>query len=199
MFFSPKKLLAGAACLLLAASSVAAEWCEGGPWEDLLVIGNTKGGGRFCATKWSEGTVMTGLEVWANKKGVMGIQFYYSDGSSSPLYGKIDGDRTKRLDWDPAVDTITQVRSWGNGRGQFLGRVEIKTAKGGHLDVGKDTGGQDTFEYNVGSGIMLGAFGTSGDLVDSLGFYFLRSKIDKITMDDIVFDETPEMLNERME
>jgi hypothetical protein len=142
---------------------------------------------------------VTGVEAWANKKGVQGFQLYYSDGSNSRLYGTIDGDRTQRLDWDPSVDTITQVRTWGNGRGQFLGRIEIKTAKGGHFDVGKDTSGQDTFETNVGSGIMLGAFGTSGDLMDSLGFYFLKSKIDKISMEDIVFDETPEMLNERME
>jgi hypothetical protein len=71
--------------------------------------------------------------------------------------------------------------------------------KGAELDVGKDTNGQDTFETKVNSGIMLGAFGSSGDHVDNLGFLFLKSKIDKITQDDIVFSETPEDLNARME
>lgn len=202
MFFSPKNLLMGAACFVLAVRSVRAEqegaWCEGGPWEDLLVIGDSADGTRFCETRYSEGTVVTGIEAWATDGGVEGIQFYYSDGKPSKLYGTIKGDG-KRVDWDPSVDSVTQVRSWGNGRGQHLGRIELKTTKGAHLDVGKDTSGQDTFEYNVGSGIMLGAFGSSSSLIESLGFYFLKSKIDKISMDDIVFDETPEMLNERME
>lgn len=202
MVFSPRKLLAGAACFFLAARSVLAAtndaWCTGGPWEDLLVIGDTNDGDGFCETRWQDGIVVTGIEAWASKKGVEGIQFYYSDGKSSKLYGTIVG-QGKRVDWDPSVDKITQFRSWGNGRGQHLGRIEVKLSKGGHLDQGKDTSGQDTFEYNVGSGIMLGAFGTSSSLIESLGIYFLRSKIDKISMDDVVFDETPEALNSKME
>jgi hypothetical protein len=202
MVFSAKTLLTGAACFLFAARSVLAAdnpaWCKDGPWEDLLVIGDTNDGDGFCETRWSEGTVVTGIEAWASKRGVEGIQFYYSDGKPSKLYGTIVG-QGKSVHWDPSVDTITQLRSWGNGRGQHLGRLEVKTAKGEHLDQGKDTSGQDTFEYNVGSGIMLGAFGTSSSLIESLGFYFLKSKIDKISMDDVVFDETPETLNSKME
>lgn len=183
MYFSPRKLLIAAACLLTA---VRASDCSDGPWQDVQWVGG-QGGGDFCATKYKQGVVITGVEVWANKGGVRAIQFYYSDGTNSGQFGKIDGDRHGRLDWDPAVDGISQVKSWGNGRGQHLGRVQIRTKKGAELDVGKDTSGQDTFESKTASGIMLGAFGRSGDLVDSLGFLFLKSKIERITIDDVVF------------
>lgn len=197
MFFSPKKLLLGAT-LLLSPFLAAADDCSEGPWTDVSSTGGG-GGGGFCATKWKSGVVITGVEAWANDKGVRAIQFYYSDGSNSNLYGKIDGDRHAKMEWDPAVDTIDQVRTWGNGRGENLGRVQIRTTQGKELDVGKDTNGQDTFESKVASGILLGAFGASGDLIDSLGFIFLKSKIERISIDDVVFKETPEELNKRME
>jgi len=105
----------------------------------------------------------------------------------------------QRLDWDPSVDGVSQLKTWGNGKGQYLGRVYLRTKKGAELDVGKDTDGQDTFETKVNSGILLGAFGGSGDKIDRLGFLFLKSSIDKITLEDVVFKETPEELNKRME
>jgi hypothetical protein len=197
MYFSPRKLLLGAT-LLLSPFFAAADDCSEGPWTDVSSTGGG-GGGGFCATKWKAGVVITGVEVWANSKDVRAIQFYYSDGTNSELFGKIDGDKHARMDWDPATDGIEQLRTWGNGRGQYLGRVFIRTKTGKELDVGKDTSGQDTFESKVASGIMLGAFGAHGDVIDSLGFIFLKSKIERITIDDVVFKETPEELNKRME
>ncbi|KAF2792567.1 hypothetical protein K505DRAFT_418383 [Melanomma pulvis-pyrius CBS 109.77] len=197
MLFSATKLLLGAACLLFGAAQ-AQDDCGEGPWQDVSYTGGD-GGGRFCATKWKAGVVVTGVEVWADKGSVRAVQFYYSDGTNSQQWGKVDGDKHARLDWDPAVDGISQIKTWGNGRAQYLGRVFIRTKKGAELDVGKDTSGQDTFETNVASGIMLGAFGSCGDRIDNMGFLFLKSKIEKITIDDVVFSETPEMLNARME
>ncbi|KAF2731385.1 hypothetical protein EJ04DRAFT_579188 [Polyplosphaeria fusca] len=199
MIFSPKKLLLGAAVLFSGFSGLAlADDCEQGPWQDVTSTGASTGG-PYCATKWKSGTVITGVEVWANDKTVRAIQFYFSDGTNSQQWGKPDGNKHARMDWDSAVDQIGQIKTWGNGKGQSLGRVYIRTKSGKELDVGKDTSGQDTFETNVASGVMLGAFGTAGDVIDSLGFIFLKSKIEKITVSDIVFDETPEALNAQQE
>ncbi|KAF2715525.1 hypothetical protein K504DRAFT_529686 [Pleomassaria siparia CBS 279.74] len=198
MFLSASKILLGAACLFFGAAQAQDDDCTAGPWSDVSYTGGG-GGSRFCATKWKAGVVVTGVEVWSNDHNVRAVQFYYSDGTNSPQWGKIDGNKHARLDWDPSVDGISQIKSWGNGKGQYLGRVYIRTVKGAELDVGKNTNGQNTFETNVASGIMLGAFGQSGDSIDSLGFLFLKSKIEKITVDDVVFNETPEDLNARME
>lgn len=197
MLFSASKLLLGAACLV--GLSLAQDDCSSGPWTDVLAIGGG-GGGLFCATKWKEGTVITGIEVWANKHLVRGLQFYYSDGSNSDLIGNGDGGKTQRMDWDPSVDGIAQLKMWGNGKGEALGRVFIRTKAGDELDVGKDdTEGQDTFEPKVASGILLGAYGGHGDHIDTLGLLFLKSKIDKISVDDVVFDQDPEALNAQQE
>ncbi|KAF1997078.1 hypothetical protein P154DRAFT_565573 [Amniculicola lignicola CBS 123094] len=199
MLFTSNKLVVGATYFIAGLTSVVkANDCWDGPFAGLSQTGGG-GGGEFCDTKWKEGVVVTGFEAWANSKNVRAFQLYYSDGSNSRLYGKIDGDKHARIDWDPAVDSISQIRTWGNGRAESLGRVQIRTKAGKELDVGKDTNGQDTFETEIGTGIMMGAFGGSGDYIDRLGFSMLRGKIDKISIDDVVFDEDPEALNARME
>lgn len=195
MLFSTTKIILGVTALFATAVQAASD-CDNGPWAPVSHTGGLKGA-PFCATKFKEGVVITGVEVWANTKSVRAIQFYYSDGTNSRQWGVVDGDRKGKLTWDPATDGISQIKTWGNGRGQFLGRVQIRTRSGKELDVGKDTSGQDTFETNVGSGIMLGAFGASGDVIDRLGFLFLRSKVEKLTIDDIQFKDTPEDLNKR--
>ncbi|KAH7125511.1 hypothetical protein B0J11DRAFT_308099 [Dendryphion nanum] len=197
MLFSTPKILLGVSALF-ASSALAKSDCDSGPWTDVSSTGGGDGG-PFCATKWKEGVVIKGVEVWANTKSVRAIQFYYSDGTNSQQWGKVDGDRHARMDWDPATDGISQIKTWGNGRGQYLGRVQIRTSKGKELDVGKDTNGQNTYETKVASGIMLGAFGGAGDVIDRLGFLFLKSKVDKISIDDVKFKDTPDQLNKRME
>ena len=195
MLFSTTKVILGVTALFASAAQAASD-CDRGPWAKVSHTGG-HGGAGFCATKFKEGVVITGVEVWANTKAVRAIQFFYSDGTNSKQWGIVDGDRRAKLNWDPASDGISQVKTWGNGRGQYLGRVQIRTRSGKELDVGKDTSGQDTFESDVGSGIMLGAFGASGDVIDRLGFLFLKSKVEKVTIDDIKFKETPEELNKR--
>lgn len=198
MFFSPKKLLLGATCILFAGSAVADD-CEQGPWTDVFSVGGPGGVNSFCGTKWKDGIVVTGLEVWASKDAVTGVQLYYSDGTDSGLFGKQNDQKTQRVDWDPSNDNISQLKMWGNGRGQYNGRIQLRTKTGIELDVGKDTTGQDTYEIKVNSGIMLGAFGKSGDNIDIIGFLFLKSTIDKISIEDVAPQDTPEELNARKE
>lgn len=187
MFYNPAALLVGAAAIF--SSFAAAADCANGPWQDVQYVGG-KDGSEFCFTKWDQGIVMTGLEAWATMDEIQGIQFYYSDGTTSGMVGKLKETTTKhaRIDWDPATDGVEQLKTWGNGIGTLLGRVYLRTKAGAEFDVGKeDTSGQDVFESKTASGILLGAFGRSGWLIDGVGFLFMKSKIDKMTIEDVSF------------
>ncbi|KAF2819401.1 hypothetical protein CC86DRAFT_413095 [Ophiobolus disseminans] len=169
-----------------------------GPWNNTNVQWTGGPGGvNFCATKWIQGVVITGVEVYASDKAVEAIQFFYSDGTNSPQFGQPDEERKQRIDWDPSTDSLSLVKTWGNGRGKYLGRLYIRTKAGKELDIGKDTSGQTTYEHKVESGILLGAFGLSADSIVNLGLYFLKSKVDKMAVSNVVFKETPEELNKR--
>lgn len=187
MRFSPTYIVLGAVALFSGIVN-AADDCESGPWiaANIQWTGGP-GGARYCATKWKQGIVITGVEVYASNKAVEAIQFFYSDGSNSPQFGEPNEEKKARMDWDPSVDSLSLVKTWGNGRGKWLGRVYMRTKTGKELDMGKDTSGQDTYEHSVESGILLGAFGNSGDSIDSLGLLFLKSKIDKMTVSEVVF------------
>ncbi|KAF2277811.1 uncharacterized protein EI97DRAFT_465932 [Westerdykella ornata] len=201
MRFSAKSLLVGAACFLFATTASAQDYCGyDGPWEqsDLSMTGG-QGGGAFCETKWQDGIVMKGVEVWADDGGVIAVQFTYSDGTLSPIWGRTGGSTGHgRIDWDPESDTIKNVVTWGNGVAQYLGRVVIETQSGKSLDVGrKPEAHQSDWPMPVHSGIMLAAFGGSGTRIDRLGFIFLKSKVKHVTVDDVKFEDTPEELNKR--
>lgn len=185
MFFNPRALCLGAFALLI--STVSAADCKAGPWGEVQQVGG-QGGTEFCHTKYDLGVVMTGVEVWAAKKEIEAIQFYFSDGSNSGQIGKVDKNKKHaRLDWDSSKTTISQVKTWTGRKGASLGRVYIRTSDGQELDVGIDTDGQETFETKTAAGIMLGAVGRGSDVVDNLGFLFLKSKIDKMAVEDVVF------------
>ena len=187
MLSNTKQILFAAVALFCGITDALSD-CDNGPWNPANIqwTGGS-GGSPYCATKWKQGVVMTGVEVYAGSKEVEAIQFFYSDGTNSPQFGRVQTERKQRIDWDPSTDSLSQVKSWGNGKGQYLGRLYMRTKTGKELDLGKDTGGQTTFEHNVESGILLGAFGNSGDVLDSLGLLFLKSKIDKMTVSDVVF------------
>lgn len=188
MFFSPRNLFLGAVALCVGVTNAMGD-CDNGAWNPANVQWTGGVGGEpWCATKHKSGIVISGVEVWASKKAVEAIQFFYSDGTNSPQFGIVNSnERHARLDWDPSIDSLSQVKTWGNGRGKYLGRLFIRTKKGAELDVGKNTNGQDTYEHNVESGILLGAFGAQGDVIDSLGLLFLRSKIDRMSISGIEF------------
>ena len=186
MFFNPRSLLMGAVALVLSGAATAAD-CTNGPWTNVRYIGG-QGGGEWCDTKYDQGIVISGMEVWASSKAVRAVQFYYSDGTNSQMYGKLDDIKQHdRKDWDPSKDSISQFKSWGNGNGKYLGRIQLRLKSGAVLDVGKDTDGQETYESDVQSGILLGAFGRVGDSIDGMGVLFLKSKVDKITIENVKF------------
>ncbi|KAF2678211.1 hypothetical protein K458DRAFT_436110 [Lentithecium fluviatile CBS 122367] len=204
MFFNPKALLLGATALffsgLVSAQNGTAQEgsCDGGPWKTPIYTG-AEAGTAFCHTKYQDGVVMSGIEVWSAKKNIEAIQFYYSDGSNSGTIGKIDKEKEHmRLDWDPASDGLSQVKMWADKKGESLGRIYLRTKNGQELNLGKE-GDTDPVETQVQSGMLLGASGRADGMVNGLSLLFLGSKVDKITLSDVVFDETPEELNKRMQ
>jgi hypothetical protein len=137
MLLNSKHIFVGALTLFSGIANAIGD-CDSGPWNagNIMWVGG-EGGSPWCATKWKAGVVITGVEVYGSGKGVEAIQFFYSDGTNSPQVGEPNEERKQRLDWDPSVDSLSQVKSWGNGRGKYLGRVYFRTKSGKELDMGK--------------------------------------------------------------
>lgn len=106
-----------------------------------------------------------------------------------------DERRHKVLEWDPATDRIVSASTWGNFGRKSLGRVELITASGGRLSVGKDVSNQNEYKHDVGAGVLLGAFGRQGWQIDQLGFNFLRGKKANMKISDVKYEKSPEQLN----
>jgi len=207
MVFNPKSLLVGATALfftgLVSAQNTtspapAAGSCTGGPWKEPQYTG-AEVGTEFCHTKFKDGIVMNGIEVWSAKKNIEAVQFYYSDGTNSGMIGKVNKEKeNKRIEWDSATDGISQVRLWTDKKGESLGRIYIRTKNGQELNLGKE-GKTDPVETVVNTGMLLGVSGRADEVVNGLSFLFMGSAIDKITVQDVKFEDTPEELNKRMQ
>ena len=193
MLFSVTKIAIGAAALfgLVQAQD---DNCGNGPWNpgNINVVGGGSRGTRFCASKHPDGIIVTGVEVWSSSSYVERVQFTYSDKSVSPWFGKeLGGDRHQKIDWDPATVTVNQLNLWGNGNARWLGRVQLGLSDGRMLDVGKDTSGQNMYSSNVESGIISGVYGGQEEGITYIGFLFLKSKIRRIEMTDLMFVSRP--------
>jgi hypothetical protein len=198
MLYNPKQILLAGAVLLSTFTNAIGD-CDKGPWNlaNVLAVGGSKGT-EWCAAKQSSGIIINAVEVYYDTNGVNSLQWYFTDGTKGDVIGHAKGDH-KKLSWDPSAgDLITSFKCWGNGKGQWLGKVSIQAGKDLSLEVGKDVKDQDTFDQKTESGILVGAFGRSDkDRVISLGLLFLKSKIDRMTVEDIVYDEKPEDLNKK--
>jgi hypothetical protein len=172
--------------------------CTGGPWTEPKYAG-AQAGTEFCHTKFNSGLLINGIEVWSDKKIIEAIQFYYSDGSNSGQIGKSPKEKEhKRLDWDSATDGLSSVKLWTDKKGENLGRITIRTKKGGELTLGKQ-GKEDPIESPTNTGMLLGVSGRADDTIKGLSFLFMGSAIDKMSLEDVKFEDTPEELNKRME
>jgi hypothetical protein len=188
MLYNPKRILLAGAVLLNTFTNAIGD-CDNGPWNlaNVLAVGGQKGN-QWCSSKQSQGIIINGVEVYYDKNGVNSLQWYYTDDSKGDVIGHAKGDHQK-LTWDPSAgEMITSFKCWGNGKGEWLGKVSIQAGKDKALEVGKNVGNQDTFDQKTESGILVGAFGNADkDRVISLGLLFLKSKIDKMSVQDIVY------------
>lgn len=111
----------------------------------------------------------------------------------SDVYGNIDIAKGEpgQLDLDEG-ELITTALLFGDGSGRWLGHIYIKTNQGKTLDFGRDISKIDTYEINVGSGILLGAVISAheGD-IGNLAWLFLGQPIDHIEINDVQFKQDP--------
>ena len=57
----------------------------------------------FCDTKWRNGTVVTGLEVWSDCCQIKALQLTYNDGTKGPMHGNPEyreNIQHKAITWD---------------------------------------------------------------------------------------------------
>ncbi|KAF2187915.1 hypothetical protein K469DRAFT_567511 [Zopfia rhizophila CBS 207.26] len=182
---------------LLLGTILAETDCSNGPWQKQPSSVGGSEGSDFCETKFKQGVIINGIEVWANKETVRAVQFKYSDNTLSKVYGEADGDKHSRLEWDAAATTVDKLTMWGNGKATRLGRIYLRLSDGKELDVGKDTDGQKSYEQDRGSGVMVGAFGKSGLDINMLGILFLGSKVKKVRVSEMKFDDDIQTLNSK--
>ena len=163
-----------------AAGLAPPQWVGGSP------------GSYFCENRLqSSGEVLSGLEVWSDNKGIFGIALTFSSGASV-TYGNQGNGRTDNLNL-AAGELVQSARLWGNGKGQHLGHIYIKTDKQ-EFDVGMPKP-NDGYAANIGGGLLVGAFGTTSPKDDkylqSIAFLYLGAKIDHIEIGDVQFDPDP--------
>ncbi|CAG8957881.1 hypothetical protein HYFRA_00000221 [Hymenoscyphus fraxineus] len=195
MLFSPQTLFWGTAALasligLAAGDDSKHGPCYEGPFGDTSSAG-ASGGDFICDTKWMTGSTVTGIEVWASKGQINGIQFAYGDGSKSPVRGRNveAGNRHAAITWQDG-DTITKLNIWSNKDKNAVGRIQLEVSNGQKLDVSvKHTDGVDGQPVLTHSGLLLGARGGAKEKINWIEFLFMESNIGKAEMTEIEFKE----------
>lgn len=162
--------------------------CAGGGYVVNPVIGSDKGD-PFCEARFgTTGEVVSELEVWSSKKGITGVMITYSSGKSV-MHGDQGKDNPQTMTLGTG-ELVSSARLWGNGKGQHLGHIYIKTNKQ-EFEAGMRKP-NDGFEIDVGGGLLVGVKGATGkDYIEYLGLIFLEAKIEKIRIGDVNFDEDP--------
>ena len=104
----------------------------------------------------------------------------FSDGTQTQLYGQANGD-SNTITFAPG-EQVTSLTMWGNGIGTRAGRIRLTTNQGQTFDHGKDTSGQQSFNYSVGSGILVGMVGRADAEMDALGCIFLSGAVQSVNI-----------------
>jgi len=161
--------------------------CADGPHGNVLEVGGSTGD-HFCEIRIaSTGEIITGLDVWSDDSGVKGISFTWS-GGHAVMHGTQPG-KAQSITFAPG-EKVLEARLWGDGTAKQLGHIYLKTDKQQVFDAGKPPP-NDGYQIDVGSGLLLGAYGNNGDSIDSLALLFLATEISSASIGGIKFDSDP--------
>lgn len=107
-----------------------------------------------------------------------GVKIHFSNGRSS-TFGKAEDRHQGSITLNYASgEYVTHLSIWGNGAGTRCGAFRIRTNKGqDYFPKMYKWGLKTEYPMQVGSGIVLGAWGRHGGDIDSLGFLMLRKII----------------------
>jgi len=159
-----------------------------GPFTGEFVVGGF-GGSGFQTCKWvvnQSALIVKGLDVWWNSSTLRGIQVTFSDNTRSSVYGSAS-DNHNSITFAPG-ELITSMTLWGNGNGTRTGRIRLTTSAGQTFDYGKNTSGQTPYDAGVGSGILVGICGRSGNDIDMLGPVFLNGAVTSIAISNVQYN-----------
>lgn len=67
----------------------------------------------------------------------------------------------------------------------------MSTANGKELDVGWTHKSAEEFRVTVAGGLLLGAYGARGSSIDRLGFLFIKSKVQKVSITNVEYTDLP--------
>ncbi len=130
----------------------------------------------FCDTKWDQGISVTGTQMWASKVHVKAFQLTYSDGTKSPIRGDNkntegnDGNwyGTDQKSWKEG-DLVTDAHLAGNyWDDNSLGGMTLQIGSQ-KFEAKSDMGSFAGEAQDLASGLLIGAYGSSGDFVNSFG------------------------------
>ncbi|KAI0559803.1 natterin-like protein [Gracilaria domingensis] len=153
-----------------------------------------QGGTGFTQERISQRQVVTKIEAWAGGWQLRGIQLTFSDGTVV-----VNGRKEERYQGALTMDYasgeyVNYLSIYGNGAGTRCGALHIKTSKGqDYFPQMYDWGLKTEYKMEVGSGIILGAFGKAWGDIDSLGILMLR-KVIGADMTNVVYDMRGENL-----
>lgn len=149
-----------------------------GVFQQFYRIGHKNGGSPFQYDFAREGAVVEKIEAWAGGSQLRGVRLHFSNGQTK-LIGAVGGryQGSFSLDYN-AGEYVTSLSIWGNGAGTRCGAFRIKTNTNRLYFPQMTSWGLKTeYKMEVGSGIILGAWGRHGIDVDSLGILCLRKII----------------------
>lgn len=174
--------------------------CDTGSWVPGWVIGGRNsdvGPNNICETHWGgDYQPITGLEAWTDNDKITGVRATYSGGAVSQIFGRINSGQSGSITVDYSKgEKFTTVVSYGNGIGTRLGHMYLETSGGQKLDIGKNTDGITPYSMNVGGGILLGLIGSYGDEINAMGYLFISSTVQSVSVGQMTFDPDPSGTN----
>lgn len=147
-----------------------------------LPISGPGTGGPWCDFQWNpEGShqMIWGFDVyWEFDFGIKGINVYYFDDHVGTMHG-IKGEMKTVFTIDKG-DWITELSTWGNGWGERLGAIKLKTHGGGDFFAGSYPAGGKEHKMELSLQYLIGVVGHSGQAIDNIGFIFLKSGVKSI-------------------
>ncbi|KAK4223792.1 hypothetical protein QBC38DRAFT_516188 [Podospora fimiseda] len=176
--------------LFIATTALAA------PWSGDIIQPNTPVGGN-TGTAFSlvaeEGIILKTLRFWRDEEDtgrpfIRGLEVTFTDEKKGAA-GK-PTKTPKEFTFEPD-EVITQMSMWGNGIGTKTGRIYFKTSKGREYLAGRDEpeAHQTEFPMDVGSGILVGFSGQSGEDIDHVAPVFLKTLKKERRLEELKLEE----------
>lgn len=150
----------------------------------------------WCESRWGPGQtydVINSLTVyWKEGNGINEIDFVFTGDSPTPMkHGDANsgsGSSKQATMTLAAGEVITGASMWGDGDGMRLGAISLRTASQ-TFEAGWSAKGAKETILDIGSGLLLGAYGGQGESIDNLQLLFLTSAVTKTEVTNVQYTD----------